>query len=620
MPHHPVRIPLAAVIASLVWLGAARPGFAEWRRIDTPNFTVIGDVHARTLRDVALKFEGFRETLSRLLTQRATSTAVPTIVIVFPSDRAFTPFKTLYQGKPVAISGLFVGRQDANYIAVVADGRPDAMRVVFHEYAHLIVSNLWRNAPAWVNEGVAEFYSTYEVSTDGREAVIGRPILDHVRELTESQQLKLGDLLTVDQESPLYNERNRRSVFYAQSWALTHLLVLGKPGRTKELFTYLDFVTQGVEPGQAWTRAFATVDMDRELKKYVRDGTFISLRYKFTDKLAQFDGVPQTLPSGDAEAFLAEFLMQQQRYDEALARLDAAEKLGPGHPRLEVMRALVEIAKGNDEAGAQRLVATPVGDDWLLAYTAAVGLVDLVERRHDTPTDEQLKAVRALFETVRKHAEIPNVNARLASMELRSAAGPSSRTRMTIERARLMVPGREDYAFLHAQILAQQREYGLARNIVGPLMSGVYPADVREAARDLMRTIGEQEAREQQRAAHADTSPAESSSDAATIPAGNLRPIFRELKDGEQRLEGALERIECRARGAAVFHIRTTAGLEAVTSRKMTDVEFLTYRDDLTGSVACGPLKPPLSVLVTWRPDPTATGARTVVAIEFPPK
>ena len=110
-----------SAIALALSLGAPSPSLAEWRRLDSPNFVVIGDLSARDLRDIAVKFEAFRATLSLVLTESAISTAVPTVVIVFPSDRAFTPFKPTYQGKPVPISGLAVASQDANYIAIVAD-------------------------------------------------------------------------------------------------------------------------------------------------------------------------------------------------------------------------------------------------------------------------------------------------------------------------------------------------------------------------------------------------------------------------------------------------------------------------------------------------------------------
>src|SRR5262245_22664194 len=110
----PVRV--AAAIALAVCLGVPSPAVAQWRRIDSPNFVVIGETGASDLRDIAVKFEAFRETLSRLLTERAIATAVPTVVVVFRHDRAFTPFKPRFEGKPVEVGGMFVPRHDINYI------------------------------------------------------------------------------------------------------------------------------------------------------------------------------------------------------------------------------------------------------------------------------------------------------------------------------------------------------------------------------------------------------------------------------------------------------------------------------------------------------------------------
>ena len=613
-------------LATLVWLTGIAPCSAEWRRIDSPNFTVIGEVGARKLRDVTVKFEGFRETLTRVMSERATSTAVPTIVIVFPSDRAFTPFKPLYQGKPMGhIAGLFVPREDANYIAVVADGEEEGMRIVFHEYAHLVLSNVLRHIPPWLNEGMAEFFSTYEVSDGGREALIGRTIESHLQELNQSTMLKLDDLINVDHQSPLYNERNRRSMFYAQSWALTHRLLLGDPKRTPELWAYLDKVTEGLKPTDAWQKAFGAANVERELQQYVRNRSYRAVKYTFSEKLASVDAVPSFMSVADAEAFLGDFLYQQGRLDEALVRISAAEKLDPGSPRALAVRSLIQIAKGEREAGAKQLMTITNPKDWLTAYTAGTGLVESIESRRETPTAEQMQAVRALFDYVRQHhADLPNVGARWAMLELRAPDGPTKEARIAIERARMMVPGREDYAFVHAQVLARMKEFLLARNVIAPLMSVAYPAQIREPARDLMRYILELEEFEKKRAepappARALNSAASEAPAEAISPAAS-RPIFRELKEGEQRLEGVLERIECRTRGAATFHIRTDAGVETVNTARITDVEFISYRTDLTGTVACGPLKSPLPVIATWRFDPLRKEPKTAVALEFPPR
>jgi hypothetical protein len=111
----------------------AAPCAAEWRRLDSPNFIVIGDVGASTLRDIAVKFEGFRETLGRVLSSQVTATAVPTVVVVFPSDRAFKPFMPKFEGRTVEVDGLFVPGQDVNYIGVNSSGGDEALSVVFHE-------------------------------------------------------------------------------------------------------------------------------------------------------------------------------------------------------------------------------------------------------------------------------------------------------------------------------------------------------------------------------------------------------------------------------------------------------------------------------------------------------
>ena len=95
--------------------------------------------------------------------------------------------------------------------------------------------------------------------------------------------------------------------------------------------------------------------------------------------------------------------------------------------------------------------------------------------------------------------------------------------------------------------------------------------------------------------------------------------MFRQLLVGEQRLEGTLERIDCSAAGA-VFHLRTTTGTTTVMAPKLDDVDFITYRSDLTGQIECGPAKQAMPVYVTWRPAIDGSGARIAVAIEFVPK
>jgi hypothetical protein len=87
----------------------------------------------------------------------------------------------------------------------------------------------------------------------------------------------------------------------------------------------------------------------------------------------------------------------------------------------------------------------------------------------------------------------------------------------------------------------------------------------------------------------------------------------------EHRLEGALERIDCPAGGPVRFAVRETAGVTTLRVTRLTDVDFISYRDDLAGTVSCGALKEPMRVYVTWKDGGTAAD-KVVVAVEFLPK
>jgi hypothetical protein len=188
-----------------------------------------------------------------------------------------------------------------------------------------------------------------------------------------------------------------------------------------------------------------------------------------------------------------------------------------------------------------------------------------------------------------------------------------------MEHARLMAPGRYDYVFLHARVLLRMAEFAAARNMLSPLMSPAYPAEVRDPARTLMGYIVtvERNAAAGSRTTASAGPPSERSNETGTARPDVVHPVYRTQEAGEQRAEGILERIECSAAGA-VFHLRSAAGVALFTGR-MQDVDFITYRDDFKGAISCGPMKESMRVYVTWRPG-TGPNTRVAVAVEVLPK
>ena len=69
-------------------------------------------------------------------------------------------------------------------------------------------------------------------------------IENHIFQLRE-RFIPLRELMAVRHDSPLYNEGDRRSIFYAESWALLHYFMVGKPERMPQLVKYLERYSAG---------------------------------------------------------------------------------------------------------------------------------------------------------------------------------------------------------------------------------------------------------------------------------------------------------------------------------------------------------------------------------------
>ena len=254
--------------------------------------------------------------------------------------------------------------------------------------------------------------------------------------------------------------------------------------------------------------------------------------------------------------------------------------------------------------------------------------VRLVERAPESTSAQDLETARRLFVSAHTgRAEIPNGIARLAAMELRSDGGLSAGILEALDRARTQVPGRHDYTLLYAQALARQNDFSGARAALLPLDSWTVPAAMRDNARSLREFIDRREAATKAAAAAAaargaPADPARPPTERPSQPPGEpvTRPIFRPMQDGEVRVEGLLERIECVRGTGVVFHLKTPDGPFAASAPQFGDVDFITYRSDLSGGINCGPLKEPLAVYVTWKPVGPKAESRRVVAIEFLPK
>ena len=101
-------------------------------------------------------------------------------------------------------------------------GGDGAKEVVYHEYAHTILHLNSRWLPAWLDEGMAEFYGYTRF--EGHKIYLGAPTV-RVRACVAGNPIQSNRLFP----SPIALRTYNTEFFYAESWALVHFLIYG-PG------------------------------------------------------------------------------------------------------------------------------------------------------------------------------------------------------------------------------------------------------------------------------------------------------------------------------------------------------------------------------------------------------
>jgi tetratricopeptide (TPR) repeat protein len=335
---------------------------------------------------MAADLERLRATLAQLDPDLKLSSAPspsPTFLFVFKDGSALAPYRLVFEGKPVDVGGYFLARPEANYVAVNADPRGDARSIVYHEYLHYVLRNNYPGLPLWLHEGMAQLYSTFD--TDGAEARIGKPIRDHAVWLQTNPLLPVSELFALDVHSKDYHEGARRSVFYAQTWALAHYLLVGNPGRRDLTLRYLRTLSRGEPADEAFRAAFGG-ELDAELLAYVRRGTFAHIANNQAPAGASEAGFRVApLPRADLLArlgLLLSFLDPSRRAD-AEEHLKAALAAKPEHgAALAGLGVLAELSGRKEEAGSWlERAARAAPDDFLVHYRYGLNRLELAPDR-----------------------------------------------------------------------------------------------------------------------------------------------------------------------------------------------------------------------------------------------
>jgi tetratricopeptide (TPR) repeat protein len=626
----------AHVCAALLLLACIpQSAAAKWTTLQSPNFLFVGDAPEGQIRRVAQQLEQFRDVVGQIVPSTRTS-SVPTTVVVFANERSLRPYTPQFQGRSVDVAGYFAGNGDVAYIALNAEQEEIAFTTIFHEYAHFITASSGARLPPWASEGLAQVWETFRERDGGRAAVIGLAAAHQVELLRGSTLIPLRDLRAVTHESPLYNEGTRRSVFYAQSWALMHYMMLGNPARTSQLRVFLNAVRTGAAPEQAFAAAFGDDRvLEQELFQYVRNFTFPAVKYDLDQRIGGAVGARgAVLADVEAAGYLGGLLVALRRVDDARALLTATLKAAPQAVRPAVALALLDLEDDRLEDAVARLerVVERTPDDGAALEALGHALFEQYQALGSDDAAARAKAHTVLSRAAAAERAGAHALAMLASLEL-DFGGNDDRAVSLLEQAVKKAPDREQYRLMIAQALMRQRQFERATSYLGPLVAAGGTAAVRDSARRLLGEAADVRARMagQQSGGSAETNGGRSG-EAATAPSvaasAPARPSgsapryildLRPVGSGETRVSGVFRGIECESK-AVILLVDVNGAVLRIAAERLDRIDFISYRPEQPGAVSCGAV-PPVRVLATYRADTkvTANSAGVAVALELLP-
>ncbi len=650
-----------ALVAALVLLFATQAAAAKetWTSVRSQNFFLVGNAPEKEIRQVATRLEQFRDVFTRLFAQVNFNSPVPTTVVVFKSDGSYKPFKPMADGKTVAVAGYFQPGEDVNYITLTTErGAESSFSTIYHEYVHLLVNNSLGKgaAPPWFNEGLAEYYGTFAIEDD-RKVYLGRLVDYHLARLREQKLISLAQLFAVDNYSLERNRHDVRSLFYAESWALVHYLILGNDGRRlPQLGQFLALVKQGVETEQAFARAFQTdtAGMEKELQKYIQARTFQGKVITFEHKL-EFDSQMTAAPLTEAEAegYLGDLLLHTNRPEEAAARLARALQLDPALTMARASLGMARLRQKRYEEAKEELrgAVTSGAQNYLAHYYYAYALSrDGVGEggRASGYTPGLAKEMReSLRKAITLRPDFPESYNLLAWVNLVTGESLEEGAQL-IKRALALAPGNEHYALVLAQIYLRQEKFEEARRAAEPLTREGMDSGLRATAQSVMASIrGYEEQVKRYRAAREEyerggggeprlkTREEVSADPSAELPerrgrtddelaaealSSSLNDALRRPREGETRVRAVLTHIECGQKGL-VFVLRAGERTLRLAAAGFGGLHIVAYTREAGAELACGARKVEAPSVVTYRAAPNARAKTdgSLVALEFVP-
>ncbi len=328
----------------MLLLLAIPAAFAQtpWSLARNPRFEVYSQAGGDNARQVLWWFERLHAFFEQQTGIRVDS-RLPLRVLVFRSPTDYD----LYRPRPTADS-FYTATESRDYIVL---SNPQAGSLAAHEYWHFVEHTGELRMPPWLNEGMAEFFSTIRLDDLGGRMGARPP--GHTRVLRTRAWIPLPTLLNLPADSPLREERYASEMFYAESWALAHMLMLA-PDYAPRVRELLNRIASGNPSSQALESVYGKPldNIARDLRGWIETGRWAPVWVSAGTGTAASAELSEA-PLLSVRLLLADVMTSEQKPDRAEALYRDLEREAPDDPRIPAALAVLALHR-RDLAAARR--------------------------------------------------------------------------------------------------------------------------------------------------------------------------------------------------------------------------------------------------------------------------
>ena len=461
----------------------------NWIEVRSPHFTVNTNAGEKEARKIADQFEQIRQMFHSAFGTLRVDPGQPIIILAAKNEntmKLFLPEEWEVKGH-IHRAGLYQPGEDKDYVVMRLDsGGENPFHTLYHEYTHALMRLNFSGLPLWLDEGLAEFFGN---STLGeKESKTGTIDPGHLDLLQQSKLIPIETLLEVDHQSPYYNENNRASVFYAESWALVHYLMMDKDARQQQLLK--NFLAAWQKSGsqvQAAQEAFGDLkQFGRRIEGYARQQSFMIGLVKSGQGASEKSYAARSVSPGEITALRGDFFVHHNRLEQAQTVLQEATQAEPNlafahealgyyhYRRNELSQADAEIQQ------ALQLGATGFAPPYFH------GIFVIQQGRLDKESAEEAK--KSLEKAIQLNPQFAPAFEGLSQAYARFPELQKEAVTTAIKAVQLD-PGQHVYAINLTYLLVNSGRYAEARTMAQRILAAARSSGEKEVANNLLDNI-----------------------------------------------------------------------------------------------------------------------------------